>query len=108
MAKNYIEDGKTLDWQNTGAEAVNGGDPVAVGVVVGIAHDDIAVSATGVLHMTGVFDLPKTSTDTWAQGVKLYLASGKLTATAGSNPVAGIAWGAAAAGSTIAAVRLGG
>ncbi|EES3796568.1 TPA: DUF2190 family protein [Escherichia coli] len=108
MAKNYIEDGKTLDWTNTGANAVNSGDAVGVGAVVGIAHDNIAASATGVLHMSGVFELPKTSTDSWAQGVKLYLASGKLTTTSSSNPLVGVAWAAAAAGSATAVVRLGG
>jgi predicted RecA/RadA family phage recombinase len=41
MAKNYQQDGTTLDFQNTGATDIHSGDAVLSGALVGVAHDDI-------------------------------------------------------------------
>lgn len=108
MAKNYVEDGKTMDWTNaTGVDVVSG-DPVVVGAQIGVAHADIADGADGVLHMTGVVALPKDEADTWSAGEKLYFdaTSGNVTTTEGAV-IAGTAWADAVNGDTDAPVRLG-
>jgi predicted RecA/RadA family phage recombinase len=108
MAKNYVEDGKTMDWTNsTGADVVSG-DPVVVGSLIGVAHGDIANGDGGVLHMTGVIALAKDEADTWSAGDKLYFddTSGNVTATEG-DIIAGTAWADAENGDTDAPVRLG-
>jgi predicted RecA/RadA family phage recombinase len=106
MAKNYIEDGQTMDWTNTTGAPVKSGDPVAVASITGVAHGDIPDNGNGVLHMTGVFSLPKKATDSWQAGNLVYLSEGELTSTSG-DVVVGLAWADAAVSETEAAVRLG-
>lgn len=110
MAKNYQQDGNTLDFQNTGATDIHSGDAVLSGALVGVAHDDIPAGLWGVLHTSGVFVLPKAA-EAVTVGQKLYLADGKLTAEAGEaatpNPLAGTAWAEAAADADSVPVRLG-
>ncbi|HEY2454137.1 MAG TPA: DUF2190 family protein [Scandinavium sp.] len=108
MAKNYVEDGKTMDWTNSTGADVLSGRPVAVGALMGVAHGDIADGEDGVLHMTGVINLAKDEAETWSAGAKLYFddASGNVTATEG-DIIAGTAWADAENGDTDAPVRLG-
>ncbi|WP_168385798.1 capsid cement protein [Erwinia amylovora] len=124
MATNYQQDGTTLDYQNGTAKAIQAGDAVAVGGIVGVAHDDIPAGLWGLLHTTGVFVLPKAAEQITA-GQKLYLFAGQLTTAAGkgeatpgeevpaaagdsaANPLAGTAWSSAAADESTVAVRLG-
>jgi predicted RecA/RadA family phage recombinase len=113
MAKNYYEDGNTMDWHNSTGKDVVSGQPVVVGAVVGVAHHDIPNDGTGVLVMTGVFVLPKVDTETWARGARLWLtADGKLTAQdkdSGNkaNALAGTSWITTNAGDPEGRVRLG-
>lgn len=108
MAKNYVEDGNTMDWTNGTTANIASGDPVVVGGLIGVAHSDIAVGEDGVLHMTGVIALAKDEAETWSAGAKLYFddASNTVTATEGTI-VAGTAWADAETGDTDAPVRLG-
>lgn len=116
MAKNYVQDGTTMDWTNITGKVVNSGAAVQVGDIVGVAHDSIKAGAVGVLHMCGVFELPKTSSDTWVAGTRLYLdpETGLITlaeddgaTTPVPHPVAGIAWSGVNAGVGTGLVRLG-
>lgn len=111
MAKNYVEDGNTMDWTNDTGENVASGALIVVGDLCGIAASDIADDADGVLLMTGVFSVPKDNTKALSQGDKVYVASGKVTPDAGVdpafNPVAGTAWKNAAIADTVGWVRLG-
>lgn len=100
MAKNYYEDGKTIDWANSTGADVRSGDPVPVGMVMGVAHNDIPDGMEGILHMDGVWVLAKNGADTWQRGDKLYLIpdTGLITNIPGdeeagtSYPEAGVAW----------------
>lgn len=115
MAKNYYQDGTTLDWTNGTGKAVLSGQPVIVGSVVGVALGNIPVDGEGVLKMTGVFVLPKVADETWQRGAALYLTpEGLLTAKAddGANPAVaharvGTAWITNNAGDEESRVRLG-
>ncbi|MEQ6280861.1 DUF2190 family protein [Kluyvera huaxiensis] len=110
MAKNYQQDGNTLDFQNIGATDIHSGDAVLSGALVGVAHDDIPVGLWGVLHTTGVFTLPKAA-EAVIVGQKLYLVDGKLSIEVGTaeapNSLAGTAWADAAADVDQVPVRLG-
>ena len=111
MAKNYQQDGTTLDYLNSGNESILSGELVAAGEIAGVAHDDIPVGLWGTLHTTGVFILPKAA-EVVQLGQKLYLAEGKLTTAAAgkdksANPLAGTAWRSAGAEEENIAVRLG-
>lgn len=112
MAKNYYQDGNTMDWHNGTAKAVVSGQPVVVGAITGIAQHDIAVGSDGVLMMTGVFVLPKVASETWQRGARLWLTKdGKLTVSAkdgtDDNALAGTAWITTNASDSEGRVRLG-
>ena len=94
--RNLARQGQALTWRNATGNGVKSGQLVPVGDVVGVAAVDIAAGARGALAMEGVFSLPKKAAEAIAQGVRVYLASGKITATAGDTPV-GVAWEAAPA-----------
>jgi len=53
----FIHDGKSID--HTPGSAVNAGDVVVQGELVGVAKLDIAAAALGALAVEGVFDFPK-------------------------------------------------
>ena len=115
MAKNYYADGKTMDWSNSTGTDYASGSAVPVGMTVGVAHNDIPDGGEGVLHMTGVFVLPKNGADTWARGDKLYLIpdTGLITnatddgAGGDAYPFAGTAWVSINPTDTECRVRLG-
>ncbi|MDZ5666818.1 DUF2190 family protein [Atlantibacter subterraneus] len=98
MAKNYYQDGNTMDWHNGTTKAVASGQPVIVGDITGIAQHDIPVDGQGVLMMTGVFTLPKVAAETWQRGARIWLTTdGKLTSqeqdsSSNANAFAGTAW----------------
>ena len=110
MAKNYQQDGRTIDFENAGAEDIQSGDAVLSGGLVGVAHDMIPAGSWGVLHTAGVFVLPKAA-EAVTLGQKLYFADGKLTVAEGEaaapKPLAGTAWAAADVGDDAIPVRLG-
>lgn len=110
MSKNYYQDGNTMDWNNSTGKTVVSGQAVAVGNITGVAHGDIQDGESGVLHMTGVFILPKVADETWPRGTKLYLDDlGLLTAVVPADKavVAGTAWITSGAGEADSHVRLG-
>lgn len=45
MAKNFYQDGNTMDWHNGTGKAVVSGQAVAVGAITGIAQHDIPANA---------------------------------------------------------------
>lgn len=110
MATNYFQDGKTMDWSNSTGQDVHSGQAVAVGNIVGVAHADIQNGADGVLHMAGVFILPKVAEEAWDCGARLFLnVDGLLTAVdpGADTVVAGTAWNTPGAGDADCCVRLG-
>jgi predicted RecA/RadA family phage recombinase len=116
MAKNYYQDGTTMDWSNSTGADYKSGDPVPVGEITGVAHGDIPNGAAGVLHVMGVWVLPKNTGDAWDRGDKVYLIpdTGLVTnvpddgaATPTPYPVAGTAWVTVGAADVECRVRLG-
>lgn len=105
MATNYLQDGGTIDFTNTGKESLKAGAVVMVGDLAGVAHDDILPGMTGVLHTRGVFILPKAA-EAVKQGQWLYFGGGTLSGKAEGNQKAGIAWSSAGAADAQVAVRL--
>lgn len=104
MAKNFHQDGDVWDYTNTTGAAIKSGDPVAVGVRMGVALTDIAINAVGAVKMSGVFQLPKVTGSAWAQGAKLLWdkSAGKFdvgTATPATGDVSGCCVAAYAAAS---------
>ena len=91
MAKNFVEDGKTVEIV-AGAN-ISSGEPVQVGDIFAVALTDIAKGEIGDGMTEGVFMLPKLKTDDMKTGKKVYLKSGKVQLTnSGSDPLVGVVW----------------
>lgn len=107
MATNYVQDGNTLDFHNISGEEIASGQVVSVGELCGIAHDKIPTELWGLLHMTGVFSIPK-APESLTTGQKVFLNDeGLITATADELPLVGTVWADAEADGENAFVRLG-
>ncbi len=59
MAKNYVCDGKVMDYQNAGASMIASGAVVPMAAMIGIAETNIAPGKVGAVSIVGVFSLPK-------------------------------------------------
>jgi predicted RecA/RadA family phage recombinase len=70
MAKNYVQEGKVIDWTN-GGTAVASGDVVVIGTLLGVALVDIANGASGAVQIGGVFNAPKVDAAVIAAGETL-------------------------------------
>ena len=71
MATNFEQDGKVIDFANSGT-AISSGSVVVVGATLGVALVDIAATTgTGAVSIDGVFNVPKVSAAVIAQGERL-------------------------------------
>lgn len=99
MTTKYVEAGETMDYANSSGSTITAGTPVVVGEQIGIVLEDIADGATGVLAMSGVFNVPKVDAAVIAQGDSVIwdASAGKFddnAATPATGDVSGccIAW----------------
>lgn len=109
MAKaTYWQRGETLDFTNnaTGATKIPANTIVALSGMIGVAGTDIGVGETGSLHVSGVYEMPKSSNAAIAQGAAVYWDGSGITGTAASNTPAGYAAAAAGASDTVILVKL--
>ena len=90
--KNFIQDGKTIEYK-VAETAIKSGDVRVIGDVAGVAVTDGAVDETVVLNVTGVYELAK-GTGAITQGQKVYAAAdgSGIVATAEDNKAVGCAW----------------
>ena len=106
--KNYVQKGENITV--TAAAAASSGAIVKIGSMIGIAAADAAIGDDLDLATTGVFELPKVSTDVLAVGDTVYFksADGNVTSTASGNTKMGVAVTAAGNPSGTVNVRLNG
>lgn len=73
MSKNFVTDGKVIQWTNGTGAAVASGQVVRVGPgTLGVALVALAIGAAGSVAIEGVFSgVPKVSAAVFAQGEKL-------------------------------------
>ncbi len=96
--KNYVQEGKVIDFTEGGTADVKSGDVVVMGTMCGVAAVDIPKNGTGSVYVEGVFEIAKAAEDI-AQGAFLYYdeSAKKLTTTATDNVPFGFAVKAAGA-----------
>lgn len=105
MKAKYWQRGETLDY--TPNAAVKNGAVVSLGTRIGIAGSDIAAGEQGQIHVVGVFELDKDTTEiTLGANVYYNEADDQITATADGNVPAGYAVQAAEAASATVLVKL--
>lgn len=106
--RNFVQPGDNVTV--TAVAAASSGDGVKLGNLFGIASGDVAIGDPLVLVTTGVFELPKVSTDELAVGDAIYFrtSDGAVTGTATGNTKIGVAVSAAGNPSASVRVRLNG
>lgn len=106
MAANHIQPGEVINFTATAALAVGAG--VKIGLRLGVTLVALAIGANGSVAVSGVWSLPKLSTDVVTQGVLLYWddTNKRLTVTATANTLAGYAFEDSAAGVATVAIKL--
>lgn len=89
MAKNFVCDGKVMDYINGGDVDIASGAVVVIGDTVGIAVTNIAKGQTGAVEIEGVFTLPKAGGTALIQGEKTFwnTANKLVVAAAGADVV---------------------
>ena len=107
----YWQRGESLDYVNSGDDAIEANSVIELVDRIGIAGTKIEAGATGSAHVKGVFEIQKLS-GAISQGEKVYWykssvdANSGITTTAGSNIPAGYAAAAAASGDTTVLVNI--
>ncbi len=116
MAKaEYWQRGEALDYVNSGDTAIEANTIVKIGAHLGVAGGTIPAGETGVLHVGGVWDVPKTGTNAISMGQSVYWDGSGITDAADDGgspatayPLVGYAAAAAAAAATVIRVKLNG
>ncbi|WP_444922803.1 capsid cement protein [Microbulbifer sp. DLAB2-AF] len=112
MATNFVQDGRMLNYTNSTSAVITSGQVLAVGAVLGVAMDDIAVGASGVIAIEGVFTVPKVSGAEISQGETLTwdisaVAFDDSAATAATGDITGpAAFAAEAAGDGVTSLAV--
>ena len=98
MMANYVNRGETVEY--TPSAAVKRGDVINLGGCFGVAFDDIAADATGIVNITGRYTMPAATGTAITAGAQLYWdATNKcVTTTSTSNTKIGIAANAMGSG----------
>lgn len=107
MAKNFVQDGKTIALV-AGADDIDSGDPVMVGKVLAVAITDIPAGQTGDGFTEGVFLLPKLPADAITAGEPVYIKDGKIQLDTTGADAAGVAWEDAGANTSVVEVKING
>lgn len=103
----YWQEGKNLDYTNSGNDKIEANTILVVGDIVGVAGMDIEAGETGTVITHGVFEMPKKDATAISQGAKVYFdTTDGITATAGALKQAGYAAAPAAATDTKIMVKL--
>lgn len=106
MSNTKVTEGKTIRYAHSAA--VISGQPVKIGLMLGVAMAAAAINTEADYAITEVHEITKVTADVVAIGVQLYWddTAKKLTTTAASNIKAGIAWAAASGTDTTVKVLL--
>ncbi len=106
MAKNFVQDGTTIELVNAGDQTILSGAAVVVGSMVAVAITDIPAGEAGDGFAEGVFLLPKQSADDIQSGAVVYLKDGVVQLAADGAVAAGVARENAPANSATVAVKI--
>lgn len=79
----YTQRGETIDFVNNTGATIAANDVVTLTSRIGVAATEIPAGAKGAVHVTGVFQLPADSTAAFTVGQSVYLATNKVSGTAG-------------------------
>jgi predicted RecA/RadA family phage recombinase len=100
--KNAYQEGEVITCTAESGGVVSG-QPYLVGSLVVIATETVAEGLPYSAAVTGVFQVTKTASQAWTEGVKVYLdvSPREFTTSAGGNTLCGVAAAAAASGAAL-------
>lgn len=101
----YVQRGESLDYLNTTDETIEAGTVIELETLVGVAGTDIPAGQLGSVHVTGVFQIPKTDAAEIPMGTEVYYDGTGIT-TASGTTLAGYAAADAAAADAVVSVKL--
>lgn len=105
----YWQRGETLDYMNATDAKIEANTVIPFGGHIGVAGTDILPGELGSIHVTGVFEMPKSAAGDVGMGTEVYFDGDGITDTKGEGTIpAGYAAQAAAAADTVILVKLGG
>lgn len=108
MTTKFRQPGEVVDYTPSSAVAVN--DVVRIGMLqLGVAAVAIAANATGSVNLSGIYELPKNTSDALVQGSHVWwdpTAAEVINTPVTGSLFLGYAWAAAAASATTALVKL--
>lgn len=105
----YWQRGEALDYLNATDKTIEANTVVSFGGRIGVAGTDILPGEVGSLHVTGVFEMPKSAGAEIEMGADVYFDGEGITDTEGEGAVpAGYAAQAVAAEDTVILVKLAG
>ena len=106
MARNYVQEGKTLTL--IAPRTLASGSGLLVGAIFAVALADAAAGQPVESRRVDVFDLTKATGEAWTQGQKVYWdnANFRVTSTATNNTLIGAAAQAQASADTVGRVLL--
>lgn len=105
--KNFVQRGVEMDYANSSGSQINSGDVVPLGSGIGVATVDIPDQTTGAIVLEGVVQLAKATSESWAQGDKIFWdnSAKKLTKTPTAY-LAGLAFQAQLSADALGNVKL--
>ncbi|MDG6894529.1 DUF2190 family protein [Volucribacter amazonae] len=105
MAKNFIQQGDTIDF--TAKKTLTSGEVVVLEDLIGICVTDVENKGTGTAIVGGVWQVKAKQADDIKQGAVLYWSDTEgATLTAGSNKRLGIAWTNSDTSSSLVEVKI--
>jgi predicted RecA/RadA family phage recombinase len=102
----YWQRGESLDYTNSTDKIIEANTVVELAERIGIAGTDIAPGKKGDLHVSGVFEFAKTSTNEIPMGTSVNFDGNGITEASGGTP-AGFAAATAGASDTTILVKIG-
>ncbi len=111
----YWQRGESIDYTNATNQIIDANTIIPIGERIGVSGTVINPGEVGSLHVTGVYEMPKTSTSEIGIGVTVYfdgegiteaMDNGKAGDAKASYPAAGYAAKAAGADDEVILVRL--
>lgn len=102
----YWERGESLDYVNGTDAVIEANTIIALSGRIGVAGTSINPGEKGSLHVTGVFEMPKTGNAEIEMGASVYFDGTGITNTASGNTLAGYAAQKAEASADVILVKL--
>lgn len=103
----FLQEGKILDYTNTGETAISYGEVIKGTDCIFVAAETIQPGLTGGMRAAGVFEFPSVKAAAFTVGQKVYWDGSKITNTDTSNTYAGIVVAPKSSNEEIAVVRIG-